>query len=78
MADIAPDWEIIARKTNRAWLNLFFIVLQTLLVYPPDNRSSVTFTLRNRASGELRKVTADSMEEAAILVAQGEFDSESV
>ncbi len=39
------------------------------------NRSSVTFTVRNRATGETRKVTARSTDEAAVLIAQGQSDN---
>jgi len=48
--------------------------LQTLLIYPPENRSTVTFTLRNRDNGEVRKVTAPSVEEAALRAAANDFD----
>ena len=74
MADLIPGWEIVARKTNGAFLHLVFIVLQMLLIYPPENRSTVTFTLRNRDSGEVRKVTAPSLEEAALRAAASDFD----
>lgn len=74
MADLIPGWEIVARKTNGAWAHLVFIVAQTLLAYPPENRSTVTFTLRSRDSGEVRKVTAPSLEEAALRAAANDFD----
>jgi hypothetical protein len=74
VADLIPGWEIAARKTNGAWMHLAFIVLQMLLIYPPENRSSVTFTLRNRDTGAVRKVTAKSLEEAALRAAAKDFD----
>ena len=55
---------------------MLFIVLQMLLLVPPQNHSSVTCTVRNRATGETRKVTANSDEEAAVLIAQGQFDKD--
>ena len=76
MTEIAPGWDLVAQKTNRPLLHMFFILLQALMEFPPANRSSVTFTVRNRASGAIRKVTADSVDEAAILVAQGRFDTD--
>jgi hypothetical protein len=45
-----------------------------MLSWPPATHSSVTFTVRNRATGETRKVTAKSEDEAALLIAQGRFD----
>ena len=74
MTEIAPGWEIIARKTRGPIAHILFIILQMLLISPPATHSSVTFTVRNRATGETRKVTAKSEEEAALLIAQGQFD----
>jgi len=74
VADLIPGWEIVARKTNGAWAHLFFMVVQMLMIYPPENRSTVTFTLRNRDSGAVRKVTAPSLEEAALRAAAADFD----
>jgi hypothetical protein len=74
MSEIAPGWEIVARETRGRLAYMLFILLQMLLLVPPESHSSVTFTVRNRATGETRKVTANSDEEAAVLVAQGQFD----
>jgi hypothetical protein len=76
MTELAPDWEIVARKTRGPIAHLLFVVLQMLLFapVPPQGYSSVTFTVRNRTTGETRKVTAKSEEEAALLIAQGRFD----
>jgi len=72
--EIAPGWDLVAQKTNLPLLHMFFILLQMLMMSEPVNRSSVTFTVRNRASGEVRTVTAASAEEAAIRITQGHFD----
>jgi hypothetical protein len=75
MTEIAPGWEIVDRKTRGPIAHLVFMVLQMLMLsWPPATHSSVTFTVRNRATGETRKVTAKSEEEAALLIAQGQFD----
>ena len=75
MSEIAPGWEVIARKTRGPIAHLMFMILQMLLLsWPPVTHSSVTFTVRNRTTGETRKVTAKSEEEAALLIAQGQFD----
>ena len=76
MSELAPGWEIVARKTRGRLAYMLFIVLQMLLVVPPQSHSSVTYTVRNRATGETRKVTANSDEEAAVLIAQGQFDKD--
>jgi len=75
MSEIAPGWEVVARTTRGPVAHLLLIILQILMLsWPPATHSSVTFTLRNRATGETRKVTAKSEQEAALLVAQGRFD----
>jgi hypothetical protein len=75
MNEIAPGWEVIARKTRGPFAHLLFIVLQILMaLWPPATHSSVTFTVRNRATGETRKVTAESEQAAALRIANGQFD----
>ena len=75
MDELAPGREIVARETRAPLARMLLIVLQMLLLVPPQSHSSVTFTVRNRDTGETRKVTASSVEEAAILIAQGQFDA---
>jgi hypothetical protein len=75
MTELAPGWEIVARKTHGRIAHLLFLALQTLMLsWPPVTHSSVTFMVRNRATGETRKVTAKSEDEAALLITQGQFD----
>ena len=74
MSELAPGWEVVARKTHGPIAHLLFIALQVLLLSWPVTQSSVTFTVRNRATGETRKVTAKSEQEAALLITQGRFD----
>jgi len=68
------DWEIVSRRTNNAFVNLFFIVVQMFLTAEPANRSTVTFTVRQRSTGLTRNVTARSEQEAAEMIANGWFD----
>jgi hypothetical protein len=68
------DWEVVSCRINKAASNLFWIALQTLLTAEPMNRSSVTFTVRQRSTGALRSVTAVSKREAGELIAKGQFD----
>jgi hypothetical protein len=75
MTDIAPGWEIIAQKTRSPVAHMVFIILQMLLLHAePLNRSSVTFTVRHRETGETRRITARSHAEAAAMIADGRFD----
>lgn len=73
--ELLPGWEIVARETRfRLWRYLA-LMLQSLVTFqPPANAAPVVFTLRNKASGETRQVTASSLEEAQLRVAQGRFD----
>jgi hypothetical protein len=75
MSEIAPGWEVIARKPRGPIAHLLFLVLQVLMLsWPPVTHLSVTFTVRNRQTGETRKVTAKTEDEAALLITQGQFD----
>jgi len=75
MTELGPGWEVVARKTHGPIAHLLLLVLQVLMLsWPPATHSSVTFTVRNRATGETRKVTAKSEDEAALRIAEGRFD----
>ena len=74
MDELGPGWEVIARKTRGPLAQMVLILLQLVFLVPPQTHSSVTFTVRNRETGETRKVTANSEDEATILIAQGQFD----
>ena len=74
MTDIAPGWEIVAQKTRRPVMHMILIVLQMLMIVDPLTHSDVTYTVRRRATGETRQVTADSREAAAEKIEQGLFD----
>jgi hypothetical protein len=74
MDELGPGWEITARETRGPLAQMLLILLQLVFLVPPQTHSSVTFTVRNRETGETRKVTANSEEEATILIAQGRFD----
>lgn len=69
------DWDVLSRKTNRPILHLFWMLLQIPVAAGPIAiHSTVTWTLRNRLTGETRCVTADSESEAAEMTMAGKFD----
>ncbi len=74
--ELLPGWEIVERQNRPrigGWLSA---LAQTLLLYhPPVVALPVTFLLRNTDSGETRKVTASSIEEARLRVVQQNFDA---
>jgi hypothetical protein len=78
MESISEDWEIVSRKTYRRWIASFFMVVLGLFLegYPPGINSSVTWTVRQKSTGMVRRVTAASESQAAAMIAKGLFDSE--
>ena len=70
------DWDIVSHQTNGRAFTLLFLVLTTILgeFLPPH--SSVTWTLRHRTTGEMRRVTARSEREAIEKINAGYFDFE--
>ncbi len=58
------DWDIISRKTNKRWWNLFVMLFGSLVLTDnPGIYSTVTWVLRNRSTGETRSITARSEHE---------------
>jgi hypothetical protein len=75
MRELADGWEIVSRRTDNPIFSLF-MMLQVLLGVPemPTYRSAVTFTVRQTATGQTRKVTARSEQEAKNKIELGLFD----
>jgi hypothetical protein len=74
MDTLADDWEIVAEETN----NKFLFTLLMLIGIPlqlETPHSSVTWKIRQKSTGLVRYVTANSVSEAAEKVRQGFFDS---
>lgn len=75
MIDRFGDWDVVSRKTNKPFSHLFWILLQIpAMAGPIGGHSSVTWTLRNRSTGEMRCVTAESESQAAERIADEKFD----
>ncbi len=73
--ELLPGWEIVSRRTPFRLGRYLALLVQSLITFqPPANAAPVVFTLRNQDSGETRQVTASSIEEAQLRVAQGKFD----
>jgi hypothetical protein len=68
---IAEDWEILDRKIHHRWIATFLMV-----ILGPEFHSSATWTLRQRSTGMVRRVTANSKSEAADKIAKGWFDAD--
>jgi hypothetical protein len=77
MRDAFDDWEIISRRTNKRWSNLLVMIFGSLLLTDnPGIHSSVTWFLKNRATGQTKSVTARSEHEMKERVATQAFDPE--
>jgi hypothetical protein len=77
MNQITDGWEIVARRTNEP-TRLLSMLLQIVVLIPemPASFSTVTWTVRQTATGVVHKVTARSEQEAMDKIAVGAFDTE--
>ena len=77
MSDTFGDWEVVERSTAdpEGWMA---ILMWPLLLLPgaPTRHSSVTWTVRHKQAGDVRKVTAYTADLAALKIATGEFDKD--
>jgi hypothetical protein len=75
MREIADGWEIVSCQYNNP-LSYFFMILQIAFLVPEDIRyySSATWTIRQTATGAVRKVSARTEQEAKDKIALGLFD----
>jgi hypothetical protein len=76
--DIPGDWEVVSRKIKRHWIATIVLnfIFSWLLTYP-EIVSTATWTLRQKSTGVIKRVTANSGEsEAAGKIAKGYFDSD--
>ena len=75
MTEIADGWEIVSRRANNPFYQLV-VAFQFLFGIPEAPRaiSSVTWTVRQAATGSTRQVTAYSQAEASEKIALGLFD----
>ena len=78
MTEITDGWEIVSRRTNEPARHLLSMVLQIIFIYPETTGfySSVTWTVRQTATGVVRKVSARSQQEARDKIALAIFDQE--
>lgn len=77
MKQIADGWEIVSCRARQPW-HAFFMFLQ-MLVGNPDiapTSSTAIWTVRQTATGAMRKVTARSEQEAAEKIVSGHFDKD--
>jgi hypothetical protein len=74
---IADGWEIVSCRAKQPWHALYMFL--QMLVGNPDVApvfSTATWTVRQTATGAVRKVTACSEQEAAEKIASSDFDAD--
>lgn len=71
MAEFIPGWEIVEEKTDGSGgiLSALFNLLM-LAPMPPAQAGSVTYRLRNPATGEIRTISGANKEEAQVAALQ--------
>jgi hypothetical protein len=80
MEQMPRDWEIIDRKMDISWAQSFsrvvVLAIGTLLDLPATNVPFYhsTWTVRERLTGVVKRVTAENEAEAAKKIANGWFD----
>jgi hypothetical protein len=75
--DTFGDWETVERSAAdpAGWMSILMWPL-LLLQGSPTPHSSVTWTVRHKQTGEVRKVTAYTEDLAALKIAAREFDKD--
>jgi hypothetical protein len=77
MPELVDGWEVISCRVKRPW-HVIYMILQ-MLVGNPDIVpvfSTATWTVRQTATGTVRKVTARSRQEAKNKVVNSDFDTD--
>ena len=76
MEQLSDDWEILSCKTHYSWAVALFAFLLSLLSgsLPDSVHLNATWTVRQKSTGLVRRVTANNKSEAAEHVAKGLFD----
>jgi hypothetical protein len=75
MKEIAEEWEIVSCRARQPWHS--FLMFWQMLLGNPDIApaySTATWTVRHKATGTIRKVTAKSEEGANAKIVGGMFD----
>jgi len=76
MTDLSADWELLSRKAGTSSPGLFGTLRQAFSSSATENAQAIiTWTVRNRATGLVRRLTARTELEASVKIANGLFDA---
>jgi hypothetical protein len=74
MPDAFAEWELVSRKAVSSG-NLFDKVRRSFSRSAPENGSPIMWTVRHKATGLVRRLTARTELEARVKIANGLFDT---
>jgi hypothetical protein len=75
MTDPSIDWELVSRKARRPSRSLSNTIRSLFSSAAAEPGHSTTWTVRHRATGLVRKLTARTELEARVKIANGLFDA---
>ena len=75
MPDLTNDWELVSRKVLASSRGPFGAIRRLLPSRAAANAHPVTWTVRHRATGLVRRLTARTELEASVKIANGLFDA---
>jgi hypothetical protein len=75
MAYLSTDWELVSRKTLTSSHGLFDKLHRLFASGKAEAAQAVTWTVRHRATGLVRRLTARTELEARVKIDNGLFDA---
>jgi len=75
LADLSTDWELVSRKTEKRPRGLVAALKRRFSPVPIAQVYDTTWTVRHRATGLVRRLTAHTELEAKVKIANGLFDT---
>jgi hypothetical protein len=75
MPDFSADWELVSRRLPTPQRRPFAMLRRCFSFGAPDKTPTVTWTLRHRPTGLVRRLTARTELEAGVKLANGLFDT---
>jgi len=74
MADLSTDWELVSRKARDGSPGVLRALRSMLVHDTTETPQPMTWTLRHRITGRVRRLTARTELEATVKIANGLFD----
>lgn len=75
MTDLSADWELVSRKARTSSRGLFDTLRRLFSSGTAEYGQAITWTVRHRASGLVRRLTAHTELEARVKIDNGLFDA---